>query len=248
MAAEQAFTVRIHTMTGTTIKVPNVSMTTTVWNLKQMAALNLSDSAKASIGITNEYIPTSKIQLMYSTPRVREGFIELINGKLVEYGIDFFHPNTELKMLVGESKEIIYDDDVPDELETILDDSSNLKSISPNATIVREISPELNFKKIYILKNPNDKEGLPCIVKYISPTIESNNVIVIDPHTPDIRLLYSDFYVPNFLRPYVKNGRVLVEEYVIEEPVHGGRKKRTRRTRRRLFKKRTHRKYRRMSR
>jgi hypothetical protein len=245
-AANDRFTVHIYNMSGGLIEVPNMSMRNNVYDLKKSVVdiIRLKEGRILS--------PDWEIKLIYMTPRGRFGYIELVEGNLIEYGIDFFDPDIEIRLLETHDRKLRSHQESAQDLESILSEPRCLETISPNATVVHEVSPDLNFKRIYILKNPGDQKGLSCTVVYISPIIAYTNTgdplirTIIDPDKPDrpeMRLIYNGGITTNLLYPYVINGRVLVEE-----PAHGGRKKRTRRTRRKLHKKRTHRKYRRMSR
>jgi hypothetical protein len=240
MAANQTFTVHLRTMGGNIIDIPNVSMNTDVDILKSEIARQYFNN-----------IHPKNIQLTYFTDQNGYRFMELLDGKLNEYDINFYDPNTTLELLIGKPKRIY--NNSQEILATLLTNPQYLVPIPPNTTIVDSVSPDLKFRKIYILNRPGDKTGLPCTVMYItkphmllSGTPDSYNKTVIDVHNPEVRLSTIEELTSSLLYPYVINGRVLVEE-----PTHGGRKKRTRRTRRKLHKKRTHRKrrnHRRMSR
>jgi hypothetical protein len=232
MAAAQAFTVRIKSMTGGVIEIPNMYMTSQVEPLKSFIAVTYLNR-----------VHPNNVNLMYVTNRVELNYIELLHGRLGEYGIDFFDPTIELDMLVGPAKQT-YDDNSPEVLATLLTNPQYLVPIPPNTVPAQAVSPELNFRTIYILNHPGDQTGLPCTVKYITTphmllngTLDTFNETVIDPYSPEIRLSTVEDITSSLLYPYVINGRVLVSA-----PIHGGRKKRTRRTRRKLHKKRTHRK------
>jgi hypothetical protein len=71
----------------------------------------------------------------------------------------------------------------------------------------------------------------------LNGTLDTFNLTVIDPYSPEIRLSMRANITSSLLYDYIQDGRVLVSA-----PIHGGRKKRTRRTRSKLLKKRTHRK------
>jgi hypothetical protein len=231
-AANGTFTVRIKSMTGGVIEIRDRNMTTQVEVLKSFIAVTYLNR-----------VHPNNVNLMYRTNNVDLGYIELLYGTLGEYGIDFFDPTIELDMLVGPAKQI-YDDNSPQVLATLLSNPEYLVNIPVNTAIVQAVSPELNFRKIYILNHPGDQTGLPCTVKYINVphmllngTLDTFNETVIDPDKPEIRLSMIADLTSSLLYTYIKEGRVKVKV-----PVHGGRKKRTRRTRRKLHKKRTHRK------
>jgi hypothetical protein len=239
-AANGTFTVYIYNMSGGLIKVPNMSMRNDVYDLKKSVVdiIRLKEGRNLSA--------YWDIQLIYMTPRGRFGYIELLEGNLIEYGIDFFDPDIEIRLLENHDGKLRSHQESARDLESILSEPTCLETIPDNVTVVHEVSPDLNFKRIYILKNPGDQKGLSCTVKYISPIISYTNtgeplirtIIDLDkPDRPEMRLIYNGGITTNLLYPYVSTGRVLVEE-----PTHGGRKKHTRRTRRKLHKKRTHRK------
>jgi hypothetical protein len=225
-AANDTFTVKIKTMTGEEILIPNVTMDSTVERLKIRFYVNYTDMGHD--------VPLADIRLFYMT---NPGFIELVTGILREYSgiIDFTNPETELDMLL----QPIEHHQLPAATLADLVESENLVDVPENATVVHELSSDLNFKTIYI--SDDKKKGLKCKVKYISVNDRVKTTILdVDiPDGPDIRLYHTTAggISSTLLSDYVQYGLVFVEE-----PVHGGRKKRTRRTRRKLHKKRTYRK------
>lgn len=235
MAAANTFTVRIKYMSGRIGWIPNMNMTTQVEALKSHIAVTyFTGTHPRNINVVYD---THNVELGYI------GYIELISGRLEDYGINFFDPTTILEVLVGEARNI-YEQDSPQVLASLLSTPEYLVDIPANTVVAHAVSPDLNFRKIYILNHPGDQKGLPCTVKYISKpeflengTPDDFNKTIIDPDHPEIRLLSTGTLTSSLLHDYITHGRVKVSI-----PVHGGRKKRTRRTRRRLFKKRTHRK------
>ena len=241
MSAANTFTVKIKTMTGEDILIPNMTMDSTVERLKVRVYANYKYH-------TGHDVNPGDVRLLYRTPGTDQ-FIELVSGDLMEYDgiIDFRNDNTELDMLLHPIETYHFS---ADKLAELVEPEEYKVVVPENAIPVHELSSDLNFKKIYIVNQPEDKEkGLCCAVKYISVNgpVKKTVLDVHRPDEPDIRLFHSTEgnISSTLLHDYVQQGRVLVEEpphVAVEEPVHGGRKKRTRRTRRRLFKKRTHRK------
>lgn len=251
MAAEhQTFTIRIKYMSGAIIEVPNKNMTTQVEVLKSHIAVTYFKGEHPN-----------NINLVYDTHNNELGYmghIELLYGSLGDYGINFFDPTTILQVLVGKPRDI-YEMKTPEKpasqevLASLLSTSEYLVDIPANTVVAHAVSPDLNFRRIYILNHPGDQKGLPCTVMHISRPLfmangspESFNRTIIDPVYPEIRLSSTGNIISSLLHDYITHGRVKVSI-----PAHGGRKKRTRRTRRKLFKQRTYRKrrnYRRMSR
>jgi hypothetical protein len=82
-AANQSFTVRIQPTRGDDIEIPNQTMNSQVEVLKGLVALKLNPSGG---------IHPNTIQLIYRTNRNNYKFLELIEGKLGEYGINFMDP------------------------------------------------------------------------------------------------------------------------------------------------------------
>jgi hypothetical protein len=231
--ANDTFTVKIKTMTGEVIPIEDMTMNVVVELLKLRLLRTYPD------------VSPHDMRLLYMTPRTDQGFIELVTGYLREYDgiIDFRDPRTELDMLIQH----IEIDQHPAATLADLFEPENLVDVPKNTTVVHELSSDLNFKTIYI--SDDKKKGLQCTVKYID-VIGRVRLIILDvhiPNNPDVRLLHrrEGGISPTLLDNYVQNGLVLVKEpphVAVEEPAHGGRKKRTRRTRRKLHKKRTHRK------
>jgi hypothetical protein len=238
MAAAGTFTVRIQPTVGDDIEIPGLTMNTQVLVLKSQIDVKLR-------GIID--VHPKNIQLVYRTNRNNYKFLELIEGKLGEYGINFMDPDTYLTMVIGEPPRD-YGNNSPQQLVSLLSNPTYLVDIPSNTRLASEVSPNLNFKNIYILNQPFDEnhanvqKGLPCSVLYISPprflrsgSRDDYNKTIISVHNPDIRLSSSGDIKSSLLYDYIKDRRVAVEE----EPIHGGRRhKRTRRTKRKLVKKR----------
>jgi len=240
-AANETFTVKIRTMTGE-IPIRNVTMNSGVENLKTRVYAHYTDS-------TDHDVDPRDVRLFYMTPGTGQ-FIELVSGYLREYDIDFSNPQTVLDMLI---QPIETDQWPAATLADLVEPEEYKVDVPENTTVVHELSSELNFKTIYIVNQPEDKEkGLRCTVKYISVN-GPVKITILDVHMPgnpadpdhpddtDHRLFHrtQNGIGSTLLYPYVDNHVVFVEN-----PAHGGRKKRTRRTRRKLHKKRTHSKHR----
>lgn len=249
-AANGTFSIRIRRMGGDDIVIPDMTMKTSVMVLKfrifgkYLSRYILNNNTQKKMQVNN-------IKLTYVTNRVKLGFIELLGGNLEDYDIDFFNPDTELELLIDAYPKDDHIKNSPQELASLLANPDYLVSIPSNTMLAREVSPHLNFRKIYILNKAFDEnhsdnqKGLPCTVMYISRPISTRyqtinktvqgimNMTVIDVHNPDIRLSSSGDIKSSLLYDYIKDRRVAVEE-----PIHGGRrKKRTRRTKRKLLKK-----------
>lgn len=242
-AANGTFTVRIRPMIGDDIEIPGQTMNTPVLVLKSTIHVKLRDVIDVS---------PNNIQLVYRTNRNNYPFIDVIDGKLGEYGINFMDDDTFLDMITGEPIRD-YGSNSAQQLVSLLSKPEYLVDIPSNTKLAREVSPNLNFKNIYILNkpfdenHPSDQKGLPCSVLYISPPTflrsgarDDYNRTIIAVHNPHINLSSTSKINSSLLYDYIKDRRVAVEE-----PIHGGRrKKRTRRTKRKLLKKhRTRRKH-----
>jgi hypothetical protein len=236
-AANPSFTVRIQPTIGDDIEIPGLTMNTQVLVLKSQIAVKLNPSGDLN---------PNNIQLIYRTNRNNYKFLELIKGNLGEYGINFMDSNTYLDMLISEPPRD-YGNNSPQQLVSLLSNPEYLVDIPSNTKLAREVSHNLNFKNIYILNKPFDEnhanvqKGLPCSVLYISPprflrsgSRDDSNQTIISVHNPNIRLSSNSKINLSLLYEYIKDRRVAVEE-----TIRGGRRhKRTRRTKRKLVKKR----------
>jgi hypothetical protein len=235
-ATNDRFTLKIYLMTGEEIKLKNIGINFPLSLIKNRLHTEYRK-------IRNDDPLLNDMRLLYMIPDTGQS-IELVAGSLGEHGIHVIDSEVKLELLIQPIR--VYDNYVVGILADLFN-VEHMADVPENTTVVDEVSPDLNFKTIYILNETDDKKGLRCTVKsiFVNGPMKQTILDVHIPNEPDFRLshLIEGDVSSSLLDHYVQQGRVKVEH-----PAHGGRKKRTRRNRRTLLKKhrknRTHRKHR----
>jgi hypothetical protein len=227
MAARSTFTVHVKNLAGDMMHIPNMVPDTVIIQLKENIRIQLN--------IPPELIDSIVLTKIDSSG----GFRVLDNAKsLIDYGI--INNNNELNLVIN-TVDVSFRD-TPYVFPTILNNVNNLDPIPGNTHVIEHITPDMVNKIIYIIPPVNVEQngipyGLQCRLIYIIPVPDRPSQIQVAViRQPCLIKFITSF---NGLIDALQNGRVRL----LEESQGGRRKKRSRRTKRKLCRRRrTHRK------
>jgi hypothetical protein len=230
MAAASTFTVHVKNLAGKVIDIENVDGREYVFILKNKITNTLGLKFNMVVRLTHIDESTGE-------------FIELEDlTTLNSYPIDY--EANELNLLINIP--IITHPITSDEkLKFYIKDSTLLDSIPRNTEVINNIQSDMVGKTIYILTEPNATNGLQCVINMVGSNADVPQSIQIQVIKEE-EILTLEIRDGHQITKALRTGRVrlLNESNSNRAVAQGGRRKRSRRTKRKLYRRRrTHRKH-----